>query len=299
VVIALVTFCSAYVDLRVRAHPARAYAEYIPGVIAGTEEAPGRYRVLAPWVVDSVGRLTGWTPETAWHVTRALWFALAWVAFQLYLETWFTPLVSLGGTGMAAAVLPITYTNSWPHPDHIPELALFTVGCLTIVRGKDGWFALTLVLTALNRETSVLLVGVYLLARPMTRAHVLRAAALGGLWAAVYVGLRMWRGFQHYDYWQLGRNLEFLRLLPPNYDPYYRAYAWFVVILVVAFAVAAWPALRSRETPRPVRAAAAVVPVLLIMGTLFSSIIETRIFTPVLPLMLPSLMFALDRPIPG
>lgn len=298
VMVALVTFVSSYVDLRVRAHPARAYAEYIPDVVAGTEEAPGRYRVLAPWIVDTVTRATGWKPETAWYITRAVWFGVAWVGFQLYLETWFAPIIAFGGMALAAALLPITYTNSWPHPDHIPELALFTWACLAIARGKDGWFAIALLLAALNRETSVLLVLVYVLARPIATPHLIRSAMFGGLWATVYIGLRLWRGFQHYDYLQWSRNLEFLKLLPPAYDPYYRAYAWFVVVLMVALTFAAWPALRSRSTPRPVLAAAAAVPVLLVIGVVFSSIIETRIFTPVLPLMLPALMFALDRPIP-
>jgi len=295
--IALVTFSSAYVDLRVRAHPTRAYAEYIPSVMANTEEAPGRYRVLAPWIAATTARLAGWTPETAWHVTRALWFALSWVVFQFYLETWFSPVAAFGGVTLVAAILPITYTNSWAHPDHIPELALFTLACLAIVRRKDGWFALALVLAALNRETSVLLLPFYTLARPLTRAHVIRVSAVTALWGVIYAGLRLWRGFEHYDYLQWRRNLEFLKLLPPAYDPYYRAYGWFIVVLVLALTVAAWPALRSGATPRDVLAAAAVVPMLLIIGMVFSSVIETRIFTPVLPLMAPALMFALNRPI--
>jgi hypothetical protein len=298
VMIALVAFSSAYIDLRVRAHPGRAYAEYIPGVMAGTEEAPGRYRILAPWIVDTFSRVTGWTPQSSWHITRALWFGAAWVGFQLYLETWFAPIVAFGGMALAAALLPMTYTNSWAHPDHIPELALITWGCLAIARGKDAWFAVALALAAFNRETSVLLVLVYFLARPLTLPHLMRSAMVGGLWTAIYIGLRVWRGFAHYDYLQWGRNIEFLKLLPPNYDPYYRMYAWFVVILIVALTIAAWPALVSRSTPRPVLAAAAAVPVLLVIGVVFSSIIETRIFTPVLPLMLPALMFAIDRPIP-
>jgi hypothetical protein len=41
----------------------------------------------------------------------------------------------------------------------------------------------------------------------------------------------------------------------------------------------------------------AVIPILLLMGFGFSSIIETRIFTPALPLMLPAVMFAVAGPI--
>jgi hypothetical protein len=299
VLIGLLTFVSSFVDLRVRAHPERAYAEYIPSVIANTEPAPGRYRVLAPWISTEAATLTGLSRENAWYLTRALWFAFAWIAFQLYLETWFPRATAFGGVAGAAALLPLTYTNSWPHPDHIPELALFTLGSLAIVRHWEAGFVLILTLAAFNRETSAFLVLFYALSRPATRTHLARVAGCGTLWASVYGGLRAWRGFQNYDYLQFGRNVEFLKLLPPPYDPYYRAYAWFVVILVGSLTAASWRALRSSATPREVRAAAAVVPPFLAVAVVFSSIIETRIFTPVLPLMLPSLMFSLERPKDG
>jgi hypothetical protein len=112
-------------------------------------------------------------------------------------------------------------------------------------------------------------------------------------WGAIYLGLRLWRGFQHYDYWQIGRNLEFLRLLPENYDPYYRAYAYFGIVLFGSLGAIA--VLRGRNAARPlfVTRALWVVPMIGVVAFAISSIIESRIFTPIYPLVMPALMFAL------
>ena len=71
--------------------------------------------------------------------------------------------------------MPLTYTNSWPHPDHIPELALFTLACLAVARGHDGWFAAALIVASLNRETSAFLWSSSTPWRGRSRARMRRA----------------------------------------------------------------------------------------------------------------------------
>jgi hypothetical protein len=96
------------------------------------------------------------------------------------------------------------------------------------------------------------------------------------------------RGLQHYDYWQAARNWAELGLLPSNYDPYYRAYAYFVVIL---FGPMIYMALKANRAPIFARRALLVVPCFIAIAFIFSSIIETRIFTPLYPLVVPATMF--------
>jgi hypothetical protein len=283
---------SGFVDLRVRAH-VDTLLRYIPDVVNGAAEAPGRYRILAPWVVHVTTVVTGWAPLTAWLVTRLAWLLLAYLAMHAYLRTWFDTPIAVTGTLLVAATLPLTFTNSWAHPDHIPELALFTWGCLAIARRDDGLFALVLPLATLNRETAAFLVVLYAVAEPLSRTRLVRLAGFGLVWAAIYVGLRYAYGIQHYEYWQVWRNIEFLGLLPPNYDPYYRAYAWFGVVL---FAPLVWLGLHAGpSSPRFVRRALWVVPPVVLVAFTISSIIESRIFTPLYPLTLPAAMFGLLR----
>lgn len=293
----LLALASGFVDFRVRAYPELAVKQYIPEVVAGTADAPGLYRVLAPfsftWIVDT----TGAAPMTVWHVTRLLWFLAAWLAIHAYLRTWFAIGEAVLGTFVVGALIPLTYTNSWAHPDHIPELALFTLGCLAVARARDATFLAVLIVATLNRETAVFLVLLHAAAAPFSATRLLRSAGFFGVWALIYVGLRLARGFKGYEYWQLWRNFEFLQLLPPTYDPYYRAYAWFGIVLAVVLVGVAL-AGRTRQ-PLFARRALLVVPIIFLVSLTISSIIETRILTPVLPLVLPALMFTLRLPKDG
>lgn len=278
-------------DLHIRAFPARAYAEFIPAVVQGTADAPERYRVLVPFQVHGLAAVTGWSMAAAWHLSRFLWILAAYLVFFAYLRTWFRANVALVGTAIVAATLPLTFTNSWAHPDHMAELALFTAGCWAIARNADWWFLALLVVSSLNRETTVFLVCVYA-AVSWNRPHGwLKTAGFAGVWGVIYVGLRVVRGFAVYDLWQVRRNVAFLQLLPPNYDPYYRAYAYFVIVLFAPLLLLGLRGLRDK--PIFVRRALLVVPLFALVCFTISSIIETRIFTPLYPIVMPAVMFSL------
>jgi len=199
--------------------------------------------------VPPAAAATGASLEATWYASRLVFIFVAFCAVHFYLRTWFAPEHAFAGVTLTSATLPLTFTNSWPHPDSMPELALFTLGAMAIARKADAWFGVVLLLAALNRETSAFLVLLYFVTRPMTRAHVLRTAAFGVEWFAIYAGLRAIRGLHHYDYWQAARNWADLGLLPANYDPYYRAYAYFVVALFGPMLYLALRAPVLREMP--------------------------------------------------
>jgi hypothetical protein len=293
-VLLYVTLAAAmgFADLRMRAHPLHGVTDFMPGVIANTESAPGKYRVLAPYIDLGLARITGASPANVWYATRLAWIFLAFCAMHAYLRTWFSPESAAAGVAITAATLPLTFTNSWPHPDHMPELALFTLGAMAVARRSDLLFAAALAAAAFNRETSVFLVLLYAAGAPLSRQRVLRTALFGIEWFAIYGGLRAVRGLSHYAYWQAGRNLADLGVPLPadSYDPYYRLYAYFGLILFGPMLYLAMAGARS--APFYVRRALLVVPCVIVVGFLFSNIIETRIFTPLYPLAMPAAMFA-------
>jgi hypothetical protein len=286
---------TGFADLRMRAYPKHPVTKFSPAVVANAEPAPARYRVLAPFVDHYIARLTGASPQNIWYATRLTWIFLAYCAMHAHLRTWFRSGTALTGVALTAATLPLTFTNSWAHPDHVPELALFTLGALAIARGSTGLFAMVLATAALNRETSVFLVLLYAIAGPLMRGHVVRATLFGLEWLAIYAGLRVWRGLEHYDYWQAARNLVDLTLPLPaeHYDPYYRAYAYFVVVIFAPLMYLAVKALH--DAPRFVRRALLVAPCVVAVAFMFSNIIETRIFTPLYALVMPAAIWALHN----
>ena len=282
-----------FADLRMRPHTNKVVADYIPGVLANTESAPGAYRVLAPFVIDKVAAASGASRQATWYATRLIFIFLALLSMHAYLRTWFRPEQAFTGVAITAATLPLTFTNSWPHPDSMPELALFTLGAMAAARGAHLGFGIVLALAALNRETSVFLVLLYAVALPRSRAHVYRTAAFAVEWAAIYGALRAVRGMRHYDYWQAARNWADLGLLPAPYDPYYRVYAYFVIFLFGPLLYLAFRAAARKNAPSFVTRALLIVPAFVTVAFLFSNIIETRIFTPLYALIVPAAMFAL------
>ena len=291
VIVVIMGVATGFVDLRARAYPERPYVEFIPRVVDGSADAPERYRVLVPFALDVLAKATGLSPAAAWHLSRLALFVAAYFIFLAYLRTWFSEPFALLGTAMVAATLPLTFTNSWAHPDHAAELALFTGACLAIARDRTAWVFSLLAVATLNRETAAFLVPLYLVAGPLTRKRLFVTGLLALEWASIYGGLRAWRGFAQYDYLQVWRNLDFLQLLPSGFDPYYRAYAWFGVLL---FGGLVFVALRGSRTSRPEFATRAllVVPLMAAVAFVWSSIIETRIFTPLYPLVLPAVISA-------
>jgi hypothetical protein len=287
-----------FVDHRVRVYGDKAYTEVVPATVDGTAPAPGRYRILAPYAYVHLKTAFHMQPDNAWIVFRWLCLVAAMAAGHLLYRTWFSEGVALGANALVAALLPLTFTNSVGVPDHFIELFLFTLGCACIVRGSVGAFLVVLFLAALNRETSFLLVMVLAVSAPLSRKRLIWIGVAAALWAGVYVGLRWWLGFAAYDPMEIGNNIGRLFTWPGfawQRDLYYRAFGWFFVALLAAPAVIiarTWSA-----QPRFVRGAVGIVtPVFVAIGVTFSSVMEPRIFTPLIPLVVTGILFALFTP---
>ena len=286
------------VDHHSRAHADKAYVEYMPDVLSGQAGAPARYRVLSPLLYDGLMKATGSQPENGWLVFRFLGLVAVFAAGHLLYRTWFSTGGAVAGNAIVAALLPLTFTVSWGHPDHFVELALFALGCACAVRRWFVPFLAVLVLATLNRETGFLLVVIYLGVEGLTAPALRRAGIAALTWAAVYAGLRWRLGFSPYDPWQYANNIYFLFTWPGfawQRDLYYRAYAWLFIPMLVAplvIILRTWAA-----QPGFVRVGVGLaLPLFVIIGFTFSSLMEPRIFTPLLPLLATGTLFGLFVP---
>lgn len=300
----IIYFCVAvslgFVDHRVRREQYRAHviSEYIPSVLAGTSGAPAKYRVLMPHALDYVTRTTGWDGYTLFLFTEVFFIFLALVMTHAYLARWFAPGAAVGGTLALAAFLPLTFTNSWAHPDTFPDLFLFTAGCFAVATRRDLLLAAILFVGLFNRETMGFLVILWALERwPEWRNRRTRVSAvlIFGISAAVYVGLRVALGFEHYEMWMVPRNLSYVSVLPPGFDPYTRIFGFFWILLVAVPAWIAWEGTRIPGAPRIFFNSLLTGLCLSVIAWLFAAVVETRVFTPVLPLLLPGAVAAFSR----
>lgn len=287
-----------FVDQYVRGRASEAFTKHVPAVMAGQAEPPARYRVLAPAIYDWMTRATGSQPENSWLVFRFLCLLGAFAAGHLLYRTWFSTGGAVAGNAFVAALLPLTFTNPAGHPDTFTELLLFTLGCACAVRRWMWPFLVTLALATLNRETAFLLVLVYAGIEGLSARGLRKVAAAAILWGVIYAGLRWKLGYASYEAWQFGNNLTRLFQWPVQAwqrDLFYRGYGWFFVVMLAGpvFLIArTWAA-----QPRFVRVGVGIVlPLFVVIGVTFSSVMEPRIFTPLLPLVATGMLFGLFAP---
>ena len=296
-----VTVSLAFVDHRVRREAYRDHVvtAYIPSVIAGTSGAPAKYRVLTPFALDRLTRRTGADPYLLFLAWELVFIFGSLAITHAYLRWWYTPAVSAGGTLALAAMLPLTFTNSWAHPDTFPDLFLFTAGCLAVAARKDAWLAVILAIGMLNRETMGFVGLLWLIVHQKEwRVPSVRRRALGlvAICAAAYAAPRWARGFEHYQMWMFDRNLDYLKVLPPGFDPFTRVAGFFGIVLLGVPAWLAFKAARDPRNPSFFGSALIVAAAFILVACLFAAIIETRVFTAVLPLLLPGAVAVFASP---
>lgn len=291
----------AFVDHRVRSDRDRHHVitEYHPSVIAGTSGAPAKYRVLMPFALDALVQRTGGDPFLVLLASELLFGFAALVMVHAYLRTWHPPGAAIGGTLALAAMLPLTFTNTWIHPDSLPDLFLVTAGCVAVARRRDALLALVLLVGMFNRETMgfvLLLWGLQRLPEWRSRATIGTGLGLAAICGGVYIGLRWVRGFEHYEMWMVPKNLEYMQVLPPGFDPYTRVAGFFWIILLVVPAWFALRAARQPDAPRFFMSAWAIAILFIVVAWLFAAIIETRVLVPALPLLLPGALAGFVAP---
>ena len=299
VVYAALAVVLAFLDHRVRRFPQHVVTEYIPSVLSGTSGAPAKYRVLMPVTLDRFTEWSGADPYTLFLIVEVLSILLALVALHVLLRSWFSPRTALAGVAAAAALLPITFTNSWAHPDTFPDLALFALGCHFVVQQRALPLAGVLLVGMLNRETTGFLLLFWTLAHWRTVRTTGGAATLLLLFAVcagVYLTLRWARGWETYRLVMIAENLQMLKVLPPGFDPYTRVAGYFWLVLLGPSTFFAWRGLRRPGAPPIFRASLVTAATFFVVAWLFAAIIEVRVLVPLVPLVLPAALYYAAEP---
>src|SRR5262249_43512824 len=141
----------------------------------------------------------------------------------------------------------------------------------------------------------VLLWGAYRLPDGWKR-ELPRFVGYGLVWAAIYVGLRWYRGYKTYDLWMLGENIASLAIAGAGYDPFRRVFGWIWVILLAVPTVLAVRASPLPGTPSVIPRPLPVLALLLLTCPTISKGIEARIFMPAIALLLPGSLRAFAGP---
>lgn len=253
------------------------------GILNGTANAPERYRVLIPAMVEGPIRLLARVMpyEQAFDRAYAIFYFLAMVsmlwALYAYLSEWFTNEQALVGVLLVACTIRITIRQHDWAPGSYLEPGFFSLALLLILRDRRWWLALLVAVASLSRETGVFLVLLFVSTAPANWRSVWAAMGYLAVSGAVFVGVRLVAGDAE-RYWTLGRVLE-TNLSQPL----------LAVFNLTVFLGAVWlfAVLGFARAPRFTRRAAVVIPIYAAAIAVWGIWWEVRLLMPLYPLVLP------------
>jgi len=263
------------------------------GIINATANAPERYRVLIPVMVEGPIRLFARVMpyEQAFDRAYAIFYFLAMVsmlwALHTYLTEWFTDDQALVGVLLVACTIRITIRQHDWAPGSYLEPGFFSIALLLILRDRRWWFALLVAVASLSRETGVFLVLLYVATAPIGWRSLRTAIAYLAVSGAVFVGVRLVQGDAE-RYWTLGRVLA-TNLSQP----------WLAAFNVTVLLGAIWlfAVLGFARAPLFARRAAAVIPIYAGAIVVWGIWWEVRLLMPLYPLVLPLALSYLFSPL--
>jgi hypothetical protein len=273
----------------------QARRSYHAGILDHTIEAPERYRLLMPTIVEGPIRvLQQWMSRNdAFDRTYAVFYALALPAFLAslfaYVRVWFPAEPTLAGVLFVAALLPIAMRPNEYGPHSLLEPTFVSLALLCTVRDRRLWLVLLLVVAALNRETSVFLVLLYAVARPLDKQRWAWTLAYAVIWLTVFVGLRLYAG-EADRYWTLAKvfSSNLSQLWPTVFN-----------VAVLFGVIGSCAAAGFRDAPLFVRRVATVIPAYLAVVAVWGIWREVRLLLPLMPLLLPLALSFFYAPVSG
>ena len=257
-------------------------------------DAPWIYRVGTPMTADAIttvqetlGATDGFRDERSYAILRILTLLATFVVFHAVCQHWLTHNEAITATILLAALHGPATAHYYYQPDSPADLLAWVLAAWLTLTKRDMWLFALIPLAAINRETAVFAVGIHLALRwgeePIGRT-LARTAALGALWAAVFLGLRELIDDRGHA---LGHSLiENVRvnLTSPDWMLYFFAFLGGLPWLMVE----GWPKL----PPALKRWLGVLVPYIVLV-LLYGRIREVRLFLPVMTVIIPAALLTL------
>jgi len=267
-------------------------------IIGHTAESPYRYRILVPWLAEAVGRYAHWLTDldpqrgvsAGYSIILCLVLFAGLSLFQGYLRCWFERREALLGTLFVAAMLPLTFIHYYFQPTSSLEFVSFTLGMWLIVARRPGWFLALMAVSTLNRETSLLLVVIFMIChvgRMRARPLLGWLSLYGASWLMIYGSLRWAFGMAKHVNQDRADALTY-RLMEnlTTWDSYFA--------IGVFFGIGWWLAYQDgTKKPLLLRRALWFVPIFFAVYLICSNIHEVRYLLELCPIIVPLALMSL------
>ena len=260
-------------------------------LVEGNAPNPYQSRILIPWLVRGLLALP-FIPSTAIDaLSKGIDFIallLLLISFRYYLKLLFqSQLISTILAFSLFYALPFNYLYTFWYPYDIPSVLFFTLGLALLYRHNWKWYYPLFIVASLNRETTIFLVFIYVVANvdntPLRKLfqHSIAQLLIWGAIRLVLVNLtgESARTFQ----WIFERNIEtVLRPAVLLWIPVCGGMSWLLAFL-------GYWSIKDRFVRRSLLV---VIPWLVGMF-LVGSIVELRIYGELIPVFLPAALLAL------
>ena len=162
-------------------------------MVDGTAEAPFAYRVLMPWVLRTLCRFDGvGDPMLADVGLRVLVLYGLMVLLRRWMRHFATATLADLSPLLLGIILPGTFYWYWPYD--FAGFFFWTACLLTLVERRYSLYLLCFILGSLNRETTVLLIGIFAVTQWEElgrRRTLLWAAGQGVIFVAIALSIRL------------------------------------------------------------------------------------------------------------
>lgn len=264
-------------------------------IIEGRGPYPDQYRFLVFFLAEGLVRLG--LPVTGAHsLLRLLFTSASLYVFYRYLAGWFSPMTSLLGFFMLAAVLPLTYLFYRMQVTDPLNLLIWILALWAMRDRRDLALYSLIAVGMLNRETVILIPVLYACVRAGTaplRAWLPHALALALLAAGMYAGLRLLFGLREpYVGSGLASLPDFWRFNARHWAGWVQVLAFFNLALIFA-----WRDLGRR--PVFLRRALWIVPIFVAIHFSVGHLREIRLDLPLIPILVPLTLMALEERLTG
>ena len=252
-------------------------------VIAGTYVAPVQYRILTYALAEGLVRI-GLPIHSAHEVWRVIFTALSLFVLYRFLRGWFSPLPSLLGMFMLAAIIPLTYVYYMMGVTDPLNMLVFFLAFWAIREGRDVWLIPLVAVGMLNRESPILIPLFYV---------AVRWGEPFGQWLTVFVGasaaaVGVFLGL-HLVYRPVCCDYSVLEAIVVNLTDW-RAY----LDAIVVFNIGLWGTwIGWRRRPEFLRRVSLMVPVFILPYLLQGTVRESRYWLPLLGIVIPMVLLYL------
>ena len=257
-------------------------------------DAPWIYRVGTPMAANAVsevqealGVVDDFRDERSYLILRFFTLMFTFLAFHAVCQHWLTHSEAITATVLLAGLHGPATAHYYFQPDSPADLLAWVLAAWLTLTKRDMWLFALIPLAAINRETAVFAVGIHLALRwgeePIGRT-LARTAALGALWAAVFLGLRQLIEDQgHALEHSLIENVR-INFTSPDWMIYFFAFLGGLPWLMIE----GWPKL-----PAALKRWFAVLVPYIVLVVLYGRVREVRLMLPVMTVIIPAALLAL------